>query len=128
MRMARYLLSLSLSLSLSLLALASAAFGQAAAPAGLDATTAVLLARGAGLLGASPQAGYVARGTATFNGPRGSESGAIEVEAWGASHCRVTVDFSRPGEPRRWVAVLDGRKRQAKPLFPGGRGRVPVAG
>ncbi|HUX67400.1 MAG TPA: hypothetical protein VMV31_07915 [Terriglobales bacterium] len=72
----------------------------------------MLVARGASLLGASPQAGYVACGTATFNGPRGSESGAIEVEAWGASHCRVTVDLSRPGEPRRWVAVLDGRRSQ----------------
>jgi len=105
MRMARYLLSF------SLLALASAAFGQAAAPAPTGAPGAAL-PQGLGALGAGPQAGYVARGTVTLAGPRGSEEGTVEIEAWGGSHCRVTVDLSRPGEPRRWVAVLDGKSSQ----------------
>jgi hypothetical protein len=88
----------SLSLSLSLLALDSAAAAQTPSPqlAGLAA------------LGAGPQAGWTASGEATVTSSRGSETGTIEIAAWGASHCRVTLDFSIPGESRRYEAVLDG--------------------
>ncbi|HEY8054943.1 MAG TPA: hypothetical protein VIE13_03425 [Terriglobales bacterium] len=52
----------------------------------------------------------MASGQATVSSHRGTEAGAITISAWGASHCRVTLDLSIPGEPRRYEAVLDGAR------------------
>ena len=63
----------------------------------------------AAALSASPQAGYEALGRVTVRDARGTESGSIKVEVWGASHCRVSIDVSRPGAARTVTAVLDGK-------------------
>lgn len=95
----------------------------AARPLGLNQAGRVGLLAAALALGLSaqsspqtgPSQGYVATGTATVQDARGTESGSITVEVWGASHCKVTLDLSRPGErPRRWEAVLDGSRAQVQ--------------
>ena len=65
---------------------------------------------GLAALGASPQAGWMASGQATVSSNRGTETDAITISAWGASHCRVTIDISIPGETRRYEAMLDGTR------------------
>ena len=70
--------------------------------ASLAATAAVALGAGAG---------YEARGTAEL--PNG-ESGTAELEVWGAEHCRLTVDLSRPGRERSFVAERDGKQTRVR--------------
>ncbi|MGH9482122.1 MAG: hypothetical protein ACRD1L_08505 [Terriglobales bacterium] len=88
---------------------AGAAPGAAQAPAELDTATVALMARGLAALQAGPQAGFVASGTATLYEADGvTESGPITASAWGADHCKVTIDLSLPGRKRRYEAVANG--------------------
>ncbi|MGH9415091.1 MAG: hypothetical protein ACRD01_00530 [Terriglobales bacterium] len=79
--------------------LAAAGFAAAQAPAG------ALAAQGLAALGAGPQAGYIASGTATLTTARGARRGAITVAAWGADRCRVTVDIAGGG---RFELIANG--------------------
>jgi|SRR6185312_3335286 len=97
-RLAFHLLSL-LFLSLSLLALNSRSFAQAPAQVA-----------GFAALDAGPQAGWVASGEATVTTSRGTETGPVSISTWGADHCRIAIDLSRPGEPRRYEVVLAGAR------------------
>lgn len=71
----------------------------------------MLAGRGLLALGASPSAGFTARGTITL--PSG-EWGTIRVEAWGADHCRATVDLEPAGSGRHWEALLNGSRASAR--------------
>jgi hypothetical protein len=94
---------------LFLLTLATAATAALAASSPSFAQAPAQMA-GLAALGASPQAGWVATGEATVTSSRGTETGTVSISAWGASHCRVTIDVSIPGEARRYEAVLDGTR------------------
>lgn len=83
---------------------------QAATLSFLSAVLALTLAAQSAPAPAQP--GLVVTGTATVQDARGVESGTITVESWDAGHCRITLDVSRPGVVRRWVAVLDGKRSQ----------------
>jgi len=54
--------------------------------------------------------GVIVRGAATVYGPHGPESGTIEVAAWGADHCKITIVLGPAMLRRQITAVRNGRQ------------------